>query len=149
MGSGLGLELLSGGCGEWSQPEREWKIYLLVSVLEAAAVEECGCCGAEQVFLVLLGAVALATAAPFSISNVQENFSHVQEVDDDGEEITGTYRWTDAEGNNFFVTYIADDDGFRVLDSNAVPVNSDGVRADGTQGSFSSDEDDDDFDDRK
>ncbi|XP_018027857.1 uncharacterized protein LOC108683086 isoform X2 [Hyalella azteca] len=94
--------------------------------------------------------VVLAAASPMTVSNVQENFSHVQEVDDDGDEITGTYRWRDNEGNEFFVTYVADDDGFRVLESNAVPATSGGVRADGNQGSFKSVEDDDDlFDDRK
>jgi len=96
--------------------------------------------------MALLGLVALSAAKPMTISNVQDNFSHIQEVDDDGEEITGTYRWTDPEGNNFFVTYIADEDGFRVLDSNAVPATNVGVRADGSQGSFDSYEDDDRFD---
>lgn len=105
------------------------------------------------VVLALLGCVAMAVAAPMTVSNVQENFSHIQEIDDDGDEITGTYKWVGPGGNEYFVTYIADDDGFRVLDSNAVPVTAGGVRADGTQGSFNSDEDDDDdddfFDDRK
>ena len=65
------------------------------------------------------------------------------------------------EGVEFFVSYVADEDGFRIVDSNAVPVSSAGVRADGTQGSFlhsdeiydeiydvdDDDDDDDDVDD--
>lgn len=49
--------------------------------------------------------------------------------------------WTSPEGEQYFVKYIADDDGFRILESNAVPAVGD-VRADGNQGSFFSSEED-------
>nr|XP_045597213.1 uncharacterized protein LOC123757534 [Procambarus clarkii] len=94
--------------------------------------------------LVLLGVVALVAARP----DVDLDDSHqVQDIDDDNT-ITGSYRWTSPEGVEYFVKYIADEDGYRVLESNAVPATADGVRADGAQGSFVSSEDDDD-DDRK
>lgn len=55
-------------------------------------------------------------------------------------------RWTDDDGNTHFVKYIADEDGYRVLESNVVPADGTGVRADGRQGAFVSFEEDDDFD---
>ena len=54
--------------------------------------------------------------------------------------------WKSPEGQEFFVKYVADDDGFRIVESNAVPVSAGGVRADGSQGSFISLEDLDDDD---
>merc|ERR1712212_93768 len=97
--------------------------------------------------LVLLFVFGIACAAATTINNVQDDFSHVQEIDDDGDEVTGTYRWKDGEGNEFFVSYISDEDGYRVLDSNVVPITVGGVRADGAQGASHSFEDSDDHDD--
>ncbi|XP_037781228.1 uncharacterized protein LOC119577746 [Penaeus monodon] len=88
--------------------------------------------------LVLLGLVALAAARPDSVLDLDlDDFHHDQDVED--EVVTGTYSWTSPEGVEFFVRYIADDDGFRILESNAVP-DVGGVRADGQQGSFLSSE---------
>ena len=42
------------------------------------------------------------------------------------------------------VRYIADERGFRVLDSNAVPATAAGVRADGAQGDLDGDSNEDD-----
>ncbi|KAK4296215.1 hypothetical protein Pmani_031267 [Petrolisthes manimaculis] len=102
----------------------------------------------------VLGLVALVAARPDSVLNFEhDDFQHDQSIDDDNT-ITGSYFWTSPEGTEFFVKYIADDDGFRIIESNAVPVSAGGVRADGTQGSFVSseefdDDDDDDDDDDK
>ncbi|XP_063589688.1 uncharacterized protein LOC134766689 [Penaeus indicus] len=88
--------------------------------------------------LVLLGLVALAAARPESVLDLDlDDFHHDQDVDD--EVVTGTYSWTSPEGVEYFVKYIADDDGFRILESNAVPAVGN-VRADGQQGSFLSSE---------
>merc|ERR1712183_795552 len=91
--------------------------------------------------LVLLCLLGLACVSAMSVNNVQDNFSHVQEIDDDGDEITGTYKWTDPAGNQLYVTYVADNHGYRVVDSNVVPITVGGIRADGAQGSFNSYED--------
>ncbi|XP_064101929.1 uncharacterized protein LOC135212455 [Macrobrachium nipponense] len=84
----------------------------------------------------LLGVVALSTGRPDSIFDFDlDDFGHSQEIDDD-HVITGSYTWTAPDGTQFFVRYIADDDGYRVLDSNAIPVSPFGLRANGQQGSF-------------
>ena len=54
-----------------------------------------------------------------------------------------SFRWESPEGREFIVRYIADEKGFRVLESNAVPVNADGLRADGAQGDLDGSEEDD------
>ncbi|XP_063883970.1 uncharacterized protein LOC135112945 [Scylla paramamosain] len=96
---------------------------------------------------VLLGLVAVAIARPDKVMDIElEDIHHELDIADDTS-VTGTYTWTSPEGETYFVKYVADDDGYRVLESNVVPVSADGVRADGAQGSFVSVEDDDDDDD--
>ncbi|XP_045114180.1 calsequestrin-1-like [Portunus trituberculatus] len=104
--------------------------------------------------LVLAGLAVLAAARPeTSFSHETDDQHHGQNIDDDNTFI-GSYRWMSPEGVEYFVNYVADEDGFRILESNAVPVSSAGVKADGLQGAFHSDEleddlsaDDDDSDD--
>merc|ERR1739838_564521 len=91
--------------------------------------------------LMMLLLVGVACASAMTVENVQEKFSHVQEIDDDGDSITGTYKWEDPLGNTHFVTYVADEDGYRVVDSDVVPATVAGVRADGNQGASNSGED--------
>ncbi|XP_071534854.1 uncharacterized protein [Panulirus ornatus] len=96
--------------------------------------------------LVLLCLAALVAARPDSVIDIDlDDIHHDLDIADDTS-VTGTYSWTSPEGVKYFVNYIADDDGYRVLDTNAVPVSGAGVRADGTQGSFVSSEE---LDDRK
>ncbi|XP_066957139.1 larval cuticle protein 2-like [Macrobrachium rosenbergii] len=93
--------------------------------------------------IVLLGLAAIVAARPDSIFTVDaDDIQHEQDVDDDG--VHGSYSWTSPEGAEYFVRYVADEDGFRVVESNAVPASSDGVSANGQQGSFTSFEEDDD-----
>merc|ERR1712212_29397 len=94
--------------------------------------------------LVLLGLAALAASRPDSVFDLDlDDMDHHQDIDDD-DVVTGSYSWISPEGTEYFVSYIADDDGFRIVDSNAVPVSVGGVRADGHQGSFLSSEEFDD-----
>lgn len=53
------------------------------------------------------------------------------------------HSWTSPEGDEFFVKYIADEYGYRVVESNAVPRDANGLAADGNQGSFSGEGGDD------
>merc|ERR1712228_48897 len=92
--------------------------------------------------VVLLGLVALAVARPDNIVDV-DDIAIEHDVDDDGV-ITGSYTFTDPDGNQQFVKYVADEDGYRILESNVVPAPLDNVRADGNQGSFTSLESDED-----
>jgi len=89
--------------------------------------------------LFVLALVLVSAAAAPDVSNEDDDFSHVQQVIDGG--VTGEYRWED-DGVEYFVKYVADGDGYRVLESNAIPATASGVRADGAQGAFHSYEDD-------
>ncbi|XP_068214675.1 uncharacterized protein [Palaemon carinicauda] len=93
---------------------------------------------------VILGMVAMVLARPDTVLDIDlEDILMDQDIADDST-ITGSYSWTDPDGNQHFVKYVADDDGYRVLESNVVPATADGVRANGEQGSFVSLEDLDD-----
>ncbi|XP_045597523.1 uncharacterized protein [Procambarus clarkii] len=88
--------------------------------------------------LVLLGVVALVAARPDTLLDL-DDIRHDLDIADDTS-VTGSYSWKSPEGVEYFVKYIADEDGYRVVESNAVPVTADGVKADGAQGSFVSSE---------
>ncbi|XP_064104228.1 cuticle protein 16.8-like [Macrobrachium nipponense] len=92
--------------------------------------------------LLTLGTVALAR--PDSIFDFDLDDIHQDQDIDDNRVITGSYSWIAPDGVKYFVRYVADDDGYRVLESNAVPATVLGIRANGQQGSFLSSEEFDD-----
>ncbi|KAG7170538.1 Cuticle protein 16.8-like 3 [Homarus americanus] len=90
--------------------------------------------------LVLLALSALVAARPDSVFDFDmDDMHHDQSIDDDNT-FTGSYSFMTPEGIQYFIKYVADDDGFRIVESNAVPISNAGVRADGNQGSFTSSE---------
>nr|XP_027224424.1 cuticular protein 47Eg-like [Penaeus vannamei] len=91
------------------------------------------------VALAVLAVAVLASARPDVLDFEGEDHQHQQEGDA-GEHVEGSYSWTSPEGEEFHVQYVADEDGYRVLESNAVPVNHDGMAADGNQGAFGEEE---------
>ncbi|XP_064104134.1 uncharacterized protein LOC135213983 [Macrobrachium nipponense] len=98
-----------------------------------------------KVTILLVAALAtLALARPDNVLNIDLDDIHLDQDIAEDSTITGSYTWTDPDGNQHFVKYVADDDGYRVLESNVVPATVDGVRANGEQGSFVSLEDLDD-----
>ncbi|XP_076028433.1 uncharacterized protein LOC143017528 [Oratosquilla oratoria] len=92
--------------------------------------------------LVFLGLAAFVACRPDGILDLDLDDIH-HDFDGDEGRIEGTYSFTSPEGVEFFVRYVADEDGYRVVESNAVPVSGAGVRADGQQVSFDSFESDD------
>merc|ERR550519_488902 len=106
--------------------------------------------------IVALGLVAVAVARPDSIldfevdtetrDDVDVNHAHEQEGEA-GHSVTGSYTWESPEGITFVVKYIADELGYRVLESNAIPSGN-GFRADGNQGDLDGDSTDSDEDDK-
>ncbi|XP_037781211.1 cuticular protein 47Eg-like [Penaeus monodon] len=89
--------------------------------------------------LALLALVAVAAARPGSVLDLDFDDFHIDQ-DITNRVMQGTYSWTSPEGDKFFIKYIADKNGYRIVESNAVPVTN-GVAADGNQGSFDSFED--------
>ncbi|KAK7067559.1 hypothetical protein SK128_021309, partial [Halocaridina rubra] len=85
---------------------------------------------------IVLALTALVVARPDNVISLDLEDIHMDQDIADGSVITGSYTWTSPEGTQFTVNYVADEDGYRVLESNAVPVSADGVRSDGQQGSF-------------
>merc|ERR1719315_277085 len=95
--------------------------------------------------VIALGLVAVAVARPDTIldfevdteTRVDVNHAHEQEGEA-GHSVTGEYTWESPEGITFVVKYIADELGYRVLESNAVPSGN-GLRSDGNQGDLDGD----------
>ncbi|XP_076028399.1 larval cuticle protein 2-like [Oratosquilla oratoria] len=97
--------------------------------------------------LLVLGLAAFVACRPDEVIDIELDDQHHEADGDFGEEVTGSYSWTSPEGIEFFVKYVADENGYRVIESNAVPVSGSGVSANGAQGAFESYEDDsDEFD---
>merc|ERR1711970_934953 len=101
----------------------------------------------QVIFLVSLVVVSLSMANPVPVldftvdsagSESEEiHHSHKQEGQT-GTAVTGEYSWQSPEGTTFVVRYIADDKGFRVIESNAIPT-AHGLRANGEQGDLDGD----------
>ncbi|XP_027230126.1 uncharacterized protein [Penaeus vannamei] len=90
--------------------------------------------------LLLVVSLGLVLGRPSTVLDFEgDDHEHTQEGDP-GKGVEGMFSWTSPEGEDFKVVYVADEDGYRVVESNAVPVNADGVAADGNQGSFTSEE---------
>ncbi|XP_042872980.1 larval cuticle protein 2-like [Penaeus japonicus] len=86
--------------------------------------------------IVGLAIVAIVVARPDTVLDFEgEEHQHLQDGSA-GNKVEGSYSWTSPEGQEFYVKYVADEDGYRVLESNAVPVSHGGVYADGNQGAF-------------
>lgn len=95
----------------------------------------------ELTVAIILGLASLVVARPDILSILGENaiINDVQQGRP-GQNIEGAYSWISPEGAEFFVKWIADRNGFRVLDSNAIPIGLDGIAADGNQVAFTNDE---------
>jgi len=87
----------------------------------------------ELTKIIFLGLVASSVARPRTVYRFQgDNAEHWLEGAP-GISVTGFYSWMSPEGLEFYVKYKADENGYRILESNAIPVNYQGVAADGNQ----------------
>jgi len=94
----------------------------------------------ELTAVILLGLASFTVARPDMRNIAGVNIANDVQQGIPGQNIEGTYSWTSPEGAEFFVKWIADKNGYRVLDSNAIPIGLDGIAADGFQGAFDTDE---------
>ncbi|XP_068214621.1 endocuticle structural glycoprotein SgAbd-9-like [Palaemon carinicauda] len=90
-------------------------------------------------FLVILGLVVIAAIVDGRRNTIYEFETEDQSQKHRGQPgvaVKGSYSWVSPEGIEYRVKYVADELGYRIVSSNAVPVNQQGVAADGNQGSF-------------
>ncbi|XP_076028397.1 larval cuticle protein 2-like [Oratosquilla oratoria] len=92
--------------------------------------------------LLVLGLAAFVACRPDEVIDIELDDQHHEAEGDFGDEVTGSFSWISPEGIEHFVKYVADEHGYRVVESNAVPVSGAGVRADGGQVPLDSLEDD-------
>ncbi|XP_068214683.1 uncharacterized protein [Palaemon carinicauda] len=102
----------------------------------------------KLMLLITLGLVAVAVALPDEILDFEGDDAEHEQEGTPGKAVTGEYTWESPEGIEFVVKYIADEKGYRVVESNAVP-SAGGVRAGGEQADLDGDEDDDEDEDDK
>ncbi|KAK8382765.1 hypothetical protein O3P69_011361 [Scylla paramamosain] len=94
----------------------------------------------KVLLVVTLGLVCLAAALPSDIFDFEGDNAEHEQDGEAGKSVTGEYKWESPEGIEFYVSYIADDKGYRVLESNAVPA-SNGLDASGRHANLEGDED--------
>ncbi|XP_076028403.1 uncharacterized protein LOC143017499 [Oratosquilla oratoria] len=88
--------------------------------------------------LVLLGMAALVACRPDGFLDISLEDIHHEAAGAAGQTVTGSYSWISPDGTEYFVKYVADKFGYRVVESNAIPVTGTGVRANGRQVLFDS-----------
>ncbi|CAL4232311.1 unnamed protein product [Meganyctiphanes norvegica] len=98
--------------------------------------------------LVLLGFFALATARPSDIINFEvdtDNLEHEHEQEGvAGRAVEGEYSWTAPNGEEYVVKYIADHLGYRIVESNALPIAPEADLAQTRAVEFEAEEDEED-----
>ncbi|XP_042219385.1 cuticle protein 6-like [Homarus americanus] len=80
--------------------------------------------------------MALAAARRNTVYEFETDDQTQEQEGHPGSSVRGSYSWMSPTGVIFTVEYVADELGFRVTKSNAVPLTHGGVAADGNQGSF-------------
>ncbi|XP_076028401.1 uncharacterized protein LOC143017497 [Oratosquilla oratoria] len=90
--------------------------------------------------LLLLGMAALVACRPDGFLDISLEDIHHEAAGAGGQTVTGSYSWISPGGTEYFVKYVADKFGYRVVESNAIPVTGTGVRANGRQVLFDSPE---------
>ncbi|ROT64396.1 calcification-associated peptide-2 [Penaeus vannamei] len=71
--------------------------------------------------LFALGLVALAAARPSDIIDFEEDHMEHEQEGIPGTAVEGEYSWVAPDGNEYHVKYVADHNGYRIVDDNVVP----------------------------
>ncbi|XP_076028415.1 uncharacterized protein LOC143017510 [Oratosquilla oratoria] len=90
--------------------------------------------------LLVTSLVAFVACRPDGFLDISLEDIHHEAAGIAGQKVTGSYSWTSPDGTEFFVKYVADKFGYRVVESNAVPFTGAGVSANGRQVHFDSPE---------
>nr|XP_027224420.1 cuticle protein 16.8-like [Penaeus vannamei] len=90
------------------------------------------------VLALLVVILGLAAARRNTVLQFEADDHSREVVGHPGVSVEGSYSWTSPDGMRYTVEYVADELGYRITKSNAVPMTDGGVKADGNQGSFDS-----------
>ncbi|XP_027230147.2 larval cuticle protein 16/17 [Penaeus vannamei] len=75
----------------------------------------------KVLLLVALGLVALAAARPSDIIDIEQDHMEHEQEGIPGTAVEGEYSWVAPDGNEYVVKYVADHNGYRVVEDNVVP----------------------------
>ncbi|XP_068214646.1 cuticle protein CP575-like [Palaemon carinicauda] len=71
--------------------------------------------------LIALCLVALAAARPSDIVDFELDDHEQEQEGQPGRAVQGEYSWTAPDGNEYYIKYIADHNGYRIVEDNVVP----------------------------
>ncbi|XP_068214642.1 larval cuticle protein 16/17-like [Palaemon carinicauda] len=72
--------------------------------------------------LIALCLVALAAARPSDIVDFELDDHEQEQEGQPGRAVEGEYSWVAPDGNEYYIKYVADHNGYRVIEDNVVPV---------------------------
>ncbi|XP_037780985.1 cuticle protein CP575-like [Penaeus monodon] len=75
----------------------------------------------KLLLIVALALVAVAAGRPSDVIDVEQDHMEHEQEGDPGRAVEGEYSWVAPDGNEYHVKYVADHNGYRVVDDNVVP----------------------------
>ncbi|XP_068214469.1 uncharacterized protein [Palaemon carinicauda] len=75
----------------------------------------------EVLVIIALCLVALAAARPSDIVDFELDNHEQEQEGQPGRAVEGEYSWVAPDGNEYYVKYVADHNGYRIVDDNVVP----------------------------
>ncbi|XP_068214639.1 cuticle protein CP575-like [Palaemon carinicauda] len=71
--------------------------------------------------IIALCLVALAAARPSDIVDFELDNQEQEQEGQPGRAVEGEYSWVAPDGDEYYVKYVADHNGYRIVDDNVVP----------------------------
>nr|XP_027230121.1 cuticle protein CP575-like [Penaeus vannamei] len=75
----------------------------------------------KVLLIVALALVALTAARPSDVIDIEEDHMEHEQEGVPGTAVEGEYSWVAPDGNEYVVKYVADHNGYRVVDDNVLP----------------------------
>ncbi|KAA0201321.1 Cuticle Protein CPR RR Uncl [Hyalella azteca] len=82
-----------------------------------------------QILLLLVSLAAFVAARPNDILDFESDQGEHEQEGVAGSAVEGEYKWTSPDGEEHYVKYVADRNGYRVLDTDALPSAPEPVEA--------------------
>ncbi|XP_069984537.1 cuticle protein CP575-like [Penaeus vannamei] len=75
----------------------------------------------KVLLIVALALVALTAARPSDVIDIEQDHMEHEQEGVPGTAVEGEYSWVAPDGNEYVVKYVADRNGYRVVDDNVLP----------------------------
>nr|XP_027230144.1 cuticle protein CP575-like [Penaeus vannamei] len=75
----------------------------------------------KVLLIVALALVALTAARPSDVIDIEQDHMEHEQEGVPGTAVEGEYSWVAPDGNEYVIKYVADHNGYRVVDDNVLP----------------------------